>query len=651
MPDVRTAGDSKERVLMNTPSRHSLPAHPSLEHLRKQAKKRVRDNPPLSLAEAQHQLAREYGFSNWAELSQRVRELARPGKLEDQITEAILRGDVEAVKELLETSPQLLSPALWPPTIFQAKNLEITRLLLDSGLSPDACSAPRKPLHLAVYQCLPDIVEILIAQGADVRLRNPLGETPLDLLDAYEPRPLGDGRVARIRKALVEAGAEEDFYSLIRVGDGEGVRKWLEADPSLARADNELGGPLFVAVRSARVEIVKLLLAHGANPNTVNSMRNTPLWFAAQSAARSEDRIAVMRELLAAGAEINRRCEGGSTALSYAAWRGNLEVVKFLLAEGALNWVEDDEGKLPKDYAESGSAPDKKEIVKLLSGLQITDANFRAAVRAMEEGDLEAFRKLIREYPNLATDRVPEEAWDQGNYFHRPTLLHFIAENPWRTKKVPANICAIAQVLLEAGADINAETAAIENPHTTLDLVVSSLPARTSGQQEKMIDFLLAHGAKSDRAIEVALTNDEPRAAESLRAKGAKVTLVAAAGLGLSEELQSLLTETPPTETVCERALSVALKYRQWETAEILLNRGVDLDKEIVHAGTPLHHAALANFREGCEKLLARGARLDIKDRLWNGTPADWAWHGGGYAELAEWLRGEAKSFPSEADA
>lgn len=629
---------------MNTPSRHSLPAHPSLEHLRKQAKKRVRENPSLSLAEAQYQLAREYGFSNWAELSKRVTELARPGKPEDQIIEAILRADVEAVKELLEASPKLLTPALWPPTIFQARNLDITRLLLEQGLNPDECSAPRKPLHLAVYQCLPEIVEILIAHGADVWLRNPLGETPLDLLDAYEPRPLGDGCVARIRRALVEAGAEEDFSSLIRVGDGEGVREWLVADPSLAMADNELGGPLFVAARSARAEIVKALLAEGANPNKVNSMRNTPLWFAAQSAALPEDRIAVMRELLAAGAEINRRCEDGSTALSYAAWRGNLEAVKFLLAEGALNWVEDDKGKLPKDYAERGSAPDKAEIVKLLSGLQIADPNFRSAVRAMEEGDLEAFRNIIREHPHLAMDRVPEEAWDSGNYFHRPTLLHFIAENPWRTKKVPANICTIAQVLLDAGADINAETAAVENPHTTLDLVVSSMPARTSGQQEEMIDFLLDHGATSDRAIEGALANDEPGAAEYLFTKGAKATIVAAAGLGLSDRLQELLTETPPPDAVCERALSVALKYRRWETAEILLNRGVDLDREIVHAGTPLHHAALANFREGCEKLLARGARLDLKDRLWNGTPADWAWHGGGHGELAEWLRGKEET-------
>jgi hypothetical protein len=39
--------------------------------------------------------------------------------------------------------------------------------------------------------------------------------------------------------------------------------------------------------------------------------------------------------------------------------------------------------------------------------------------------------------------------------------------------------------------------------------------------------------------------------------------------------------------------------------------------------------------------LVARGARLDIRDTIWNGTPLGWALHGGGsaQAEMAECLR------------
>ena len=53
-----------------------LPARPSLEHLRKQARElldeRRRANPSEQLADAQHALAQEYGFSSWPKLKTHV---------------------------------------------------------------------------------------------------------------------------------------------------------------------------------------------------------------------------------------------------------------------------------------------------------------------------------------------------------------------------------------------------------------------------------------------------------------------------------------------------------------------------------------------------------------------------------------------------
>jgi hypothetical protein len=57
-----------------------LPAFPNLEHLRKQAKELLRElqrqRPQSRLADAQHAIAVEYGFANWAALKARVEELA-----------------------------------------------------------------------------------------------------------------------------------------------------------------------------------------------------------------------------------------------------------------------------------------------------------------------------------------------------------------------------------------------------------------------------------------------------------------------------------------------------------------------------------------------------------------------------------------------
>jgi hypothetical protein len=88
----------------------SLPARPSLESLRKQAKKLARDRS-VSLRDAQLALAREYGFAGWqdltAEVSKRLgHELEWAAQQADRI---IHDNDIERLKDLLATYPALLS--------------------------------------------------------------------------------------------------------------------------------------------------------------------------------------------------------------------------------------------------------------------------------------------------------------------------------------------------------------------------------------------------------------------------------------------------------------------------------------------------------------------------------------------------------------
>ncbi len=56
---------------MSTPresARKRLPANPSVENLKKQAKRLAKDQPSLSLQQAQHKLAKSYGFAHWDEM-------------------------------------------------------------------------------------------------------------------------------------------------------------------------------------------------------------------------------------------------------------------------------------------------------------------------------------------------------------------------------------------------------------------------------------------------------------------------------------------------------------------------------------------------------------------------------------------------------
>src|SRR5688572_1178924 len=108
----------------------SLPARPSLESLRKQAKKLARDiasgdppaiararahlprvDLPLTQRNAQLVLAREYGFAGWQALIAEVRKRLGQG-LEwaaAQARRVIHDNDVEGLKELLAEHPALLS--------------------------------------------------------------------------------------------------------------------------------------------------------------------------------------------------------------------------------------------------------------------------------------------------------------------------------------------------------------------------------------------------------------------------------------------------------------------------------------------------------------------------------------------------------------
>src|SRR5215831_13341424 len=87
-----------------------LPARPSLESLRKQAKKLARDRS-VSLRDAQLVLAREYGFAGWQGLTAEVsKRLGRDVEwAAAQARRVIHDNDVERLTHLLAEYPALLS--------------------------------------------------------------------------------------------------------------------------------------------------------------------------------------------------------------------------------------------------------------------------------------------------------------------------------------------------------------------------------------------------------------------------------------------------------------------------------------------------------------------------------------------------------------
>src|ERR1700675_5108456 len=84
-----------------------LPANPSLQFLKKQAKRLLRLMPKSKLAQAQHTLALEYGLPSWPELRAHVEALSlSPGQA---LRAAVCKGDADAVHRLLKKYPQLVT--------------------------------------------------------------------------------------------------------------------------------------------------------------------------------------------------------------------------------------------------------------------------------------------------------------------------------------------------------------------------------------------------------------------------------------------------------------------------------------------------------------------------------------------------------------
>lgn len=270
---------------------------------------------------------------------------------------------------------------------------------------------------------------------------------------------------------------------------------------------------------------------------------------------------------------------------------------------------------------------------------RIEDATFRRAVELLDAGDVAGLRSHLKQHPNLARQHV---SFDGGNYFRHPALLEFIAENPVRHGTLPKNIVEAAKVILAAGIDQS-------SLNETLMLVATGSVARECRQQLPLIDLLCDRGADPDSAIHAAALHGEMDALNALIQRGVRIDLPVAAALGRIDDFRRLL----PASSAEERHLAMALaaQYGHVEIVRVLLDAGEDPNRYNPVGGhshaTPLHQAAGAGNLEMVRLLVERGARLDLKDVLWHGTPADWAGHEG-KTEIEEYLRRKMESKKKE---
>jgi len=265
--------------------------------------------------------------------------------------------------------------------------------------------------------------------------------------------------------------------------------------------------------------------------------------------------------------------------------------------------------------------PERGDQPNLPHHERIEDASFRGAVALIDAGKAEGLRVHLKRHPGLSRKRVVIEG---GNYFRNPTLLEFVAENPVRHGKLPRNIVEVTKTILNAGVEQS-------SLNETLMLVATGRVARECGVQIPLIDLLCERGADPDSAVEVAAVLFEMEAVAGLLARGARITLSLAAALGRTQDAGRLLPNADPEQR--HLALALASQYGHAEIIRTLLDAGEDPNRFNPVGGhshsTPLHQAAGNGHLEVVKLLVQRGARLDVKDILFGGTPAGWANYAG----------------------
>jgi ankyrin repeat protein len=360
---------------------------------------RVSD-PRARLADAQHVVAREHGFSSWRALKAHVERLAVPARAaaDEELVAAFLRnvgaGRIAEIAGQLEEKPPLVN-AIGPHPFW--------------GGRPQA-------LHVAIETRRRPVVDLLFDRGADVNGSN-------EQYDHWSPLMLAINRdQAGIRDELIARGARVGLLEALMLGDDGRVAAFLAGDSLPDIQPN--GGSLLAFARTPFA--IDRLIALGASTtigdrwgaSPMDSLsrlgpRGRPLVehlvrrgvpAAAQEYARMGDSAALerlvqadpsiaaqdavmmgavdfshhdlVRWLLDRGANVNARSDAESrhTALHSAAWNGDLRMVELLVEAGADRTIHDDQyDATPRGWAETSIVVTNndacREVVSYLDSL------------------------------------------------------------------------------------------------------------------------------------------------------------------------------------------------------------------------------------------------------------------------------------------
>jgi ankyrin repeat protein len=396
---------------------------------------------------------------------------------------AVRRGDAVAVERLLHSGSDVKAATRYgvTPMGLAATNgdARILRLLLDAGADPDtATPSGETALMTAARTGTTEAVALLLDRGAHVNAKESVrGQTALMWAVVEQHLP--------VVKLLLDRGADVNARTLVAKPKGEYVPAraggasgtGIIRQRALPTADGGMT-PLLFAIRDGDVEMVRLLVARGADINLSSGNHTTPLVIALLNG-----QVGLATELFERGADPNLADDYHRAALFAAIDLRNFNHERY------TDLPTDGRDPLPLIAAllDRGADPNNRTDTIPVHGLMQFDAswvNFDGQtpfVRAALSGDLEVMRML------LAHGADPNSATAQGT-----TALMAAAGINWIPAQTfshsEAEYLEAVKLCLERGADVNASNS----------LGLTAMHGAANRGWVPVIQVLADHGARID---------------------------------------------------------------------------------------------------------------------------------------------------------
>ena len=527
------------------------------------------------------------------------------------------------------------------------------------------------------------VISILVANGADVNVREPQGASPLDIAvrrgNAYyaelmreygsrcfvETGPLCEVAVATpvtsdtvcAAGSLSANGMTERQLTdgLVLATEGNDLPKICEY---LRRGANveaiESGScykrtPLMIAANDGNLDAAKLLHANGANVNrqSGNHVCGNPLAWSALMYAAAAGHLEMARWLLDSGAEVEAEWSAGVTALWEAAYWGRPEVLRLLLSHGA-SWAQQDGWgntalrRLLHDGAVSqwtkSSWQYKRDALSYSYADPSVDANVLVISLLAEAG---------ADVNNVLNGRsVLDDAVSRGFSRYAEMLRSFGAECRAETGPLCGEVPVAVVSTVVASDTVCAAGSLSADGMTQAQLDAGLVSAVRDNNLERVCEHL-RRGASPDARSEedhpalILVGNGNAAMAELLLANGANPNLrdreplewtplmysglgAEVIGLFLSYGADPLMPGNPALPYW--HALHEAVYYDRWRVMSELLSFGADPDVWTLRRhweGTPLHYAARHRSGHAVSVLLAAGAEVNPRGSGNSYSPLD----------------------------